>query len=213
MKTLVIAPKSNIDAIAEIIAASGLGETQTLYGMVAGREVISTVANGNFGILVFVLDSNTKFLEMSDGLLNTDELENAIQHSGTIYLVVLSSCEGLGTAAEIYLGGVSYAIGWQRQVGDKVASEFTSTFLRAYRLNRNIHDSYDLAVSALRKFYPTEDAPILLNGRDRGYQSQIEDMATQIIRQQRWIFILGLAVAASLLLELITIFYMMSGQV
>jgi hypothetical protein len=207
MKLLIVAPESSIDAVAELIAAVGAGRADILYGIVPGREVIQRIRAGSYTALLIVAHGNRDALAMSDGLLNAALLEEAIRSAGGLRLVMLAACESIGPAAEIYIGGVSYAIGWAGQVDDDVARAYGVTFWNSYKLSRDPHAAHANGLDAVAMVDPHHHPPILLNGRSEGYQRQINDMLSRRVDKvadwQRWIMGLGIGIAALVLIDIL----------
>ena len=181
MRILIVAPASGLDQVGEMLAAVGGNTPTLLYGTVTCREVVDRISSGQFQAVHFSGHGNTGALEMSDGILPTDMLQEAISSaSDQVALVFLNACESITPGVSIYKGGVPYVITWRVAVPDDVAKEFAVAFYQALALSEDVRKAFDVATHRLDLVAPLQEPPILLNGRLAVMQHRVELLAKAV---------------------------------
>lgn len=182
---LIVAPDSELETIAELIAAAGGNRVEVLNGQVGQRELLSTIARESFWAIHFAGQGNNLALALSDGPLNMDMFQQVISAASLPRLVLLNACETAGHGVAAYSVGVNYVIAWPGKVNDKAAAEFAVTFWNTWRYSRNVSRSFETAQDMLQRFYPGHQLPILLNGRLSVMQQHLDEINHRLANQER----------------------------
>lgn len=163
---LVIAPQSNLQNFAELVAAANGFRVTTLDGYVTAREVLKEIGSGRHDVIHFGGHGLLEHLAMSDGALDDEYLEMALR-SGNVQLVILNSCASVGMAARLYRAGVTpRAIGWRQEaLGDQAAVDWAIAFYRSLSLGADYWEAYLNSVGVMKGRDPMFEGPVFLNGR------------------------------------------------
>lgn len=184
MRILIVAPESELNTHVDLIAAMGGNLATPLHGVVPVREVLNEIASGQYDAIHFASHGMSDALAMSDGMIDEEQLQNAIRKSSDngkqIKLVVLNACQSI--TAGIYIhspreGSPSFVVGWRTDVTDAVANLFAERFYRALQMNgEDVHDAFDSGVYAIKRSFPDVEVPLLLNGRLHDLRIAMNDM-------------------------------------
>lgn len=167
MRILIVAPNSDLQNLAELIAAAGESQPTILHQTVTNRELLNTLRGGQYQIVHFAGHGERMELELNDGPLSVDMLSSAIQEGTQPMLMFFNSCASLPAAAHMHSYGVGYVIGWrQEDLSDDPAGSFAVTFYNTLRLNGfDVHRAFATATEGMHRHYPGYEEPVLINGR------------------------------------------------
>lgn len=180
MRVLVVAPKSDINNVADWVASARGHQLTVLNGTVSTREVIGAVASGKHQVVHFAnhnwqpTDGCRGALVMSDGVIPEDLLEDAFRAAGNVELAIIGACASVSLGARLYMAGVPRTISWRVDVNDQIAGEWAKTFYESLGLNGDIFDATQTAAERVRQL--GVDAPIYLNGRMSVLEAEVSAM-------------------------------------
>lgn len=175
MSTLIIAPKTNINNVADWVASANGRTLTVLNDMVTVREVLHEIASGRYRIIHFATHGCTTALQMSDGIIPDHSLEDALRvAAGKVDLVILGACNSIPIGAMLYRSGVPRVLSWRSEVSDRIAGLWATSFYRSLQMSGDIWDASQTASEAVRR--EGEEPPIYLNGRLVKLEQQINDM-------------------------------------
>lgn len=210
MKILIVAPETDLEIEKELFrAATGFRPT-FLTGTVTKSHVLNEIRTGNYDIIHFAGHGEEHYVKMSDGPIEQDVLERAIEKAGDVKIVFLNSCSSMHSVAEIYNNtDVSYAIGWPKDVPNEYASFWAVVFYEALSMDHNdVAGAAKTASDAFLKTYKmkSHEIPVVLNGRVMQWKRKYEDLEEEVndcdyIRLKRfhlWIF-LGLMLVVTIM--------------
>lgn len=173
MSTLIIAPRSNINNLADWVASANGRTLTVLNGMVTVREVLAEIASGRYRIIHFATHGCTTALEVSDGVIPDHSLEDALRvAAGKIDLVILGACNSIAIGAMLYRSGVPRVLSWRTEVDDRIAGVWANAFYRSLQMSNDIWDATVTASEAVRR--EGAEPPIYLNGRLVKLEEQIQ---------------------------------------
>lgn len=199
MSTLIIAPRSNINNMADWVASANGRTLTVLNGLVTVREVLAHIASGKYRIIHFATHGCTTALEVSDGIIPDHSLEDALRvAAGKVDLVILGACNSVAIGAMLYRGGVPRVLSWRVEVSDRIAGLWATTFYRSLQMSNDIWDATVTAAEAVRN--EGAEPPIYLNGRLVKLESQINELQAknQVGGVPRWVVGLFVAYGAML---------------
>lgn len=184
MKILIVAPDSDLNTHVDLVAAMGGNIATSLHGVVPVREVLNQIASGSYDAVHFASHGDRNALLMSDGMIDEEQLGNAIKQSARsgrqIKMIFLNACQSITAGVYIHSpaeGSPSFVICWRTDVRDDVAQAFAVRFYEALGINgEDVHDAFDSGVYAIRRVYPDVEPPLLLNGRIQDLRVAMNDM-------------------------------------
>lgn len=182
MKVLAFVPESQLDIKAEIfnLASDEDGlEVKIEHGILSIRAAIDVIKSYRPDSIYFAGDSATMQLEFSDGLLDAALLADAVRYLGGTHLCFFNSCESMQMALACYMAGSSYCIGWHMKVADKAAGAFSSTFWTSWKMSHDINSAYETATAMLHRSFPSEETPLLFNGRGESFRNRMAELTGQ----------------------------------
>ena len=181
MHLLIVAPNSNLDNLAEIVAAMG-GYTDALTGVVTFREILAAIADGDYEGIHFAGHGSENVLQFSDGYLSAGLVADAVRRAGGVNLVLFNACRSMGIALGAYEAGAHYAIGWQNDVPNAVAVTFATAFWTSYKLNGSVRSAFYTGREGVIVGHPGAKLPYLLNGRTVEQSLQISSLTESVHR-------------------------------
>lgn len=192
MRTLIIAPDSDLAVLAELIAAAGENRPTILHGTVGHRELLSALRGDAYDIIHFAGHGQTMRLTLSDGELSTDMVTSSIENHKRPNLIFLNACKTLPAAIQLHQHGANYVIGWRDDVNDRVAGEFAVAFYNTLKLNDQPLRAFDIAKRMMTEVHPGAEQPVILNGRMLAMEQEIADLRSRIaagaVRARRTLF-------------------------
>lgn len=222
MNILIVAPDSELSTHLELIAAVGGNTPTVLHGMVPTRQVLEHISLGKYDAIHFAGHGNRDALQMSDGTLDVDQLEEALaaatRNGKFISLVFLNSCKSIFSGAHIYSssqGSPAFVVAWAHDVPDNQASAFAVRFWQSMGTHGNAHEAFDNALSALRREYSDVTPPLLLNGRMDDLRMSMREMANEISLLNKrpvappWMVAVVVAMSMAMVLAVFALFWSM----
>lgn len=200
MSTLVVAPKSNLDNVADWVSSANGRTLRVLNGFVTVREVLAQIASGQYRIIHFATHGCPAALEMSDGAIPDHLLEDALRAAGRVDLVILGACSSIAIGAQLYMAGVQRVLSWRSEVTDKAAAEWARAFYASLGISGDIWDAQVTAGEAVRRL--GYEPPIFLNGRLSKLESQVKALqrTSEVGGVPRWLAAVLIAYGALMLL-------------
>lgn len=197
---LVMAPASNLNNVADIIAAANGMRLDVLDGLVTAREMLRRIGRGEHEVVFFGGHGDDDSLAASDGPLDENLLRQALREASAqrLQIVVLNSCFSLSVAAMLYRAGVApRVIGWPGDVSDEAAGYWAKAFFRSLAMGVDYWEAFASSVEVLRARYPDQQPPELLNGRISLLEQQVAGIKRQLddaVVIPRWMLAPGLLV-------------------
>lgn len=186
MSTLVVAPASNINNLADWVASANGRQLTVLNGMVSVREVLAAIASGRYRIIHFATHGCETALTVSDGEIPDHLLEDALRHAGHVELVIIGACSSIPVGARLYMAGVPRVLSWRTEVDDRAAVEWAKTFYSSLGMSGDIWDAQVTAGEAVRRL--GYEPPIFLNGRMAKLEAELSEMRrTRVAGVPRWL--------------------------
>lgn len=178
---LIIVPESELNTVADLMAASAGFRINVLRGYVTGREALREIGSGDYQIVHFGGHGGEESLLVSDGPIDDEYLEMALRSAG-VELVVLNSCASVSMAAKLYRDGVApRVIGWpQEDVGDVMASAWATAFYSSLALGAEYWEAYLSSVEVMRGREVGFRAPVFLNGRIVLLEERVKDIQERL---------------------------------
>jgi hypothetical protein len=204
VSTLVVAPNTAaLNNLADWVASAQGRPLTVLNGTVTVREVLAAIATGRHRIVHFATHGCATALEVSDGAIPDQLLEDAFRASGTVELVVLGACNSVGIGAALYMAGVPRVLSWRSEVNDVVAGEWARAFYTSLRLSNDIWDATQTAGEAVRRL--GKEPPIYLNGRLAVLEAEVKQLRRRatIGGAPAWLLVVLALYAAALLTMLV----------
>lgn len=174
MRVLVVAPKSNIDNMADWVASARGHELTVLNGTVSTREVLASIASGQYQVVHLATHGCPTALAMSDGEISEHLLEDAFRAAGNVELVILGACASVSLGARLYMACVPRVVSWRVDVDDRIAGEWARAFYASLNLSRDIWDATQTAAERVRQL--GVEPPIYLNGRMSVLEAEVQAM-------------------------------------
>lgn len=179
MRVLVVAPRSNIDNMADWVASARGHELTVLNGTVSTREALSCIASGQHQVVHFANHSIQRGTGRALCLSEDEEisehlLEDAFRAAGNVELVILGACASVSLGARLYMACVPRVISWRVDVDDRIAGEWARVFYSSLSLNHDIWDATQTAAERVRAL--GEEPPIYLNGRMSVLEAEVQAM-------------------------------------
>jgi hypothetical protein len=203
---LVIAPESDLNTVADIVAAANGFRVNVLRGYVTGRETLKEIGSGQYDVVYFGGHAHDEdSLRVSDGPLDEEYLKMALRNasSGRLELVILNSCGSVAMAASLYRAGVApRVIGWAQDVSDETAGRWAQAFFTSAAMGVDYWEAYMGSTEVMRALDAGFTPPILLNGRITLLEVRVAAIQAQLAERDgmlmapRWV--LGLLLAIGL---------------
>lgn len=195
---LIIAPDSNLNTVADLLAAAQGFRVNVLRGYVTGREALKEIASGRYQVVHFAGHGCVDSLQVSDGPLDDEYLEMALR-SSAVELVLLNTCASVAMAAKLYRAGVApRVIGWRIDVGDSVAVAWAAAFYAALALGADYWEAYLHSAEVMRTRVPDFEQPVFLNGRIALLEQQVLAIQAKLDGLNRAVVLPGRALALAL---------------
>jgi len=203
---LLIAPDSDLNTVADLLAAAQGFRVNVLRGYVTGREALKEIASSRYQIVHFAGHGCVDSLQASDGPIDDEYLEMALR-SSAVELVLLNTCASVVIAAGLYRAGVvPRAIGWRIEVGDQTAIDWAVAFYSALALGADYWEAYLHSAEIMRARTPNFEPPVFLNGRIAlleqqviAIQAKLDGLNRAVVLPRRTLALAVLAAAALLL--------------
>jgi hypothetical protein len=164
MRTLFVAPNSNLQTHPEIIRAAQGMEVYFCDGLV-DRQKLEQALYDEVDTIHFAGHGDMSVLALNDGPIEAHELLSMLRRQRHLSLVVITACHSTRVGSEIHNAMHVPVVLMQAEIGDAAAGRFSETFYRSLRAENDIRKAVDVARAALAKTHP-EDADIvtLING-------------------------------------------------
>lgn len=194
MSTLVIAPASNLNNVADWVSSANGRQLTVLNGTVTVREVLAAIASGKYRIIHFASHSDkvgrdcTSAIVMSDGEITDHQLVDAIRAANRkIELVILGVCSSIYIGNALYAAGVPRVLAWTYSVPDAAAVEWARTFYSSLSMSNDVWEAKTTAEEAVKRL--GFDPPIFLNGRIPALEAKVEKLekAAEVGGVPRWL--------------------------
>lgn len=169
MKILIVAPAKNL-AQTEIPFVSSGNRPTILSGMVTIDHLETALCAGRFDVVHFAQHGSYGVLQMSDGMLNDDQLVRALQPQVPgLRLVVINACNSAGIAARIHNDLRVATIAHEAPIDDRLAVVYARELYKALHSAPDLHAADDAAFRALEVEAKMNGItgyarPILVNG-------------------------------------------------
>lgn len=204
---LIVAPDSDLNTVADLLAAAQGFRVNVLKGFVTGREALKEIASGRYQIVHFAGHGAVDGLRASDGPLDDEYLEMALR-SSAVELVVLNTCSSVAIAAKLYRAGVvPRAISWRVEVTDPDATAWAAAFYAALALGADYWEAYLSSVEVMQTRSPGFEPPVYLNGRIAlleqqvmAIQARLDGLHGAVVVSRRVVVTAALVFLAALLL-------------
>lgn len=192
--------------VADILAsASGQGgaHMDVLHGTVTTREAMDRLSQRHYSVLHWASHGTDGSLRLSDGMLTGEMIREAVAKSKSLKLAVLNACQSIRTGIDLYTAGVDYVICWRGDVGDKAAVAFATTFWTHWKLSHDPREAFGTACAMLTRFYPEQELPLILNGRQQRASEETEQLRGQLASRAPFSVKMGQVLLAVLLVLLL----------
>lgn len=227
MDILIVSPDSELSIDSELIAAVDGNNARILRGMVPVQQVIDHISSGKYDAVHFASHGSKNALEMSNGTIDDNQLEQALQTAAAIgkpvRLLLLNACRSVFAGAHIYSSfneSPAVVIAWAHDVPDNQAQFFGIRFWESLTLANTAGDAFHDAEQALLREFGDVLPPLMLNGRVDDLRSVIKEMTKemQLLKEQieelkaqpvipRWVAVVLLVLSGSMIMSLATLFW------
>lgn len=183
-RILIVAPDMGLDTTPDIVSAASDFSPKILNGTVTVAQVLDHISRGGYQVLHFATHGRAHVLQMSDGIMEEDMLEQAIRASGTVRVLFLNACRSIHITAEVYNNtGLVFGIGWPGDATDRLAGEWARLFYRALAMDPlRAKRAAEVANASLLKGHdvPAGDLPVVLNGRVVAMREEVERLQAEM---------------------------------
>lgn len=184
MNILVVAPDIGLKNVEDWVSAAAGNQLTVLNGPVSVREALGHIASGKYQIIHFATHGNTGSLQLSNGEIPGELLEDAIRSAGNIELVILGACASVAMGAALYRAGVPRVLSWRADVGDETAVRWAQSFYASLHISGDLWDATHTAAETIMRL--GAEPPIYLNGRLSVMQAEIRRIERRG-RSWRWL--------------------------
>lgn len=162
MKTLLIAPRSNLEhADSEVQNVANALSPQLLIGTVTVHDVLGALSHGAYDCVWFACHGNEDGIELSDGVLSASHLTQMLRRN-TPKVIVLNTCSSLRTAMMLH-DTLRAAV-----VATVIDVEDLTAYLTGSLFSRNLAANGGDVVQAYEQSLPGNNREfVLLNGSVR----------------------------------------------
>ncbi len=192
MDILIIAPQQPDLQTSTEIARVASGNTATILdGHVSRGKLALTLQTHQFDIMHYAGHGTYDVLELSDGPVTADELQTMVQGQKRLKLIVLNSCLGAGTAAELHNLLNVPVVMYQAAASDPAAIRYAEVLYAGLLAKVPLHEAHDRACGSIRRTcpgLPDAQLPVLINGLMNEFpefQTEVLMRLTRLEQQMR----------------------------
>lgn len=165
MRLLFIAPTSTVSAGAELSRIASGHTLDVVDGLLDRAGLERALRAAVYDAIHFCGHGAKSLLELSDGVLEADDLASMLDGQESAKFVIVNACDSLATGVTIHNALHVPVIAMDAPIEDRAAVRFAETFYRAYRRNGHVGEAFDTAKATLLRVFPSQATiPVLVNG-------------------------------------------------
>lgn len=151
MKVLIVAPSMpNISSILEIPAVASGNRPTILSGLITVDHLALTLQQQQYQIIHFMQHGSYGILQMSDGMLNDEQLVRMLKNqTPCLQLVFLNACNSAGLAARLHNELRVATLAHEAPIDDRLAVVYAREFYKALHATFDLHAADEAAYRSL----------------------------------------------------------------
>jgi len=183
MRTLFIAPRSNLDTNTELTRIVSGTRPEVVNGSIDRAGLTRVIKSEKWDAMHFAGHGGKGVLELADGPLDEADLTSMCADQTRLRFIFINACDSLRVGTALHNELHVPIIAHDSEIGDDAAKRFAETFYRAYQQTSKVRESYDRAIVTLGRLYPDEvNTPVLING-DMATHGEIDDFLAYVTKE------------------------------